>query len=124
MISLIGNLFEWFADQSLNLGIFLQTLIAKVGYTTLKLFYKNNLEEAERIIEATAVNTELTLLSKASELKDHAVSIGDWTEHHTVALNAIGNALLHECDWEQKDVHTYLKRVVESVPGLTYDEED
>ena len=60
------------------------------------------------------------MIKKASELKDHAIQVGDWTEHHTMALNAIGKALLEQCQWEEVHVHAYLKNVVESVPGLYY----
>ena len=78
------------------------------------------LNEVQRQIEFEAQQAELKLLSSASELKEHAVDTGEWTESHTEALNAIGNALLNDCNWEEQHVHDYLRRVVESEPGLQY----
>lgn len=86
----------------------------------MRKLYGDLLSEAEQAIELQAQSMELQLLSKASELKDNAIAIGDWTEHHTIALNAIGKALLEDCQWDEVHVHAYLKDVVESVPGLFY----
>ena len=53
-------------------------------------------------------------------MRDHAKDMGDWTEQHSDALEAVGNALLNECDWEEESVHQYLKQIVESIEGLEY----
>ena len=64
---------------------------------------------------------ELKLLNGASQVRDHAKETGDWTEDHTDAIMAIGNALIAELDWEEDYVHQYLREVVESIDGLEYD---
>ena len=122
-ISNVGSVFEWLADKTLSFGIFLQETVATFGMWTMNMLYKDKVEEAEQQIEAVAVKVELMLLSKISELKDHAVEIGEWTDHHTVALNAIAQALIDQCNYSKDDAHMFCKRVVESVPGLTYGEE-
>ena len=42
--------------------------------------------------------TELKLLGAASHVKEHAETTGNWTDSHSDALEAIGNALLNECE--------------------------
>ena len=77
-------------------------------------------EQAVMESEAKAVNDELSLLTTAGKIRDHAQEHGDWTEYHTEALNQIGEALLNECGWEENAVHQYLRQVVESIEGLEY----
>ena len=121
-IELIGNISEWLADACLTIGIFLQTAVARVGYKTTAWIYPKNLQEAEKQIETAATNIELSVLFKVTELKEHAIRTGEWTESHSEAMNALGNALVNECDWKEDDMHSYIKKVVESVPGLRYGE--
>ena len=65
-----------------------------------------------------------TLLASANQVRDHARETGDWTDRHTEALNAIGDALMMEAGWEEDSVHQYLKGLVESIEGLEYGTED
>lgn len=69
-------------------------------------------------------NLELKLLSGATQVRDHAKETGDWTDDHTEAIMAIGNALVAEMGWEEDYVHQYLREVVESIDGLEYGVED
>ena len=64
---------------------------------------------------------ELRLLAAASQVRDHAEETDDWTEQHTEAIAAIGDTLLNELGWEEDNIHRYLREVVESIDGLTYD---
>lgn len=122
----------WVLDQSV--GLFariiaylagtLRWLVAKSGQFLMEKLTPDQFNEVQRQIEFEIQQTELKLLSSASDLKEHAVDIGEWTESHTEAINAIGNALLNDCNWEERHVHDYLRRVVESVPGLHYDQAD
>ena len=66
---------------------------------------------------------ELKLLASASQVRDHAKSMGDWTDHHSDAIEAIGEALVGELGWEEDHVHQYLREIVESIDGLEYDVE-
>lgn len=63
---------------------------------------------------------ELELLSNASQLKKDALQNGEWTNDHTQAIQAIGNALINQCGWDEDHVHQYLREVVEEGTGLTY----
>lgn len=99
-------------------------LIANIGRQLMKLLTPDQLAEVEGQLELETQQTELELLATASQLKEHAVENEDWTDQHTEALNAIANALLNECDWEEEAVHGWMRRMVESVPGLMYGEGD
>ena len=122
----------WVLDQSVNLFArivayvagALRWLVAKTGQFLMEKLTPEQFNEVQRQIEFETQQAELKLLSSASDLKEHAVDIGEWTESHTEALNAIGNALLNDCNWEEQHVHDYLRRVVESVPGLQYGHQD
>lgn len=109
------------------LGSLSRTGIAKLGVYLMKRIDEERWEEqlieeeAQLALEQQA--TELELLTNATKLKEHALENGDWTDEHTYALNAIGNALLNDCDWDEDSVHQYLKDVVESGTGLTYGRE-
>jgi len=122
----------WVLEKSLGIwvgvSIFLNTWakvgVAKFGVVLMNLAMPGEVdrmvEEEEAKQEFDQQNTELNLLSTATKLKEHALETGDWTDHHSEALNAIGNALLNECNWEEAHVHQYLKDVVENGTGLTY----
>ena len=109
------------------LGNLFRTGVAKLGVYLLQKIdeerYITQMEEEEARLDLEQQATELELLSKATQLKEHAIKNGDWTDSHTEALNAIGNALLNDCDWDEDDIHRYLKEVVESGTGLTYGRE-
>lgn len=98
--------------------------IANTGKILMKTLTPEQFAEVESKLELEAQQTELELLATVSELKEHAVEQGAWTDDHTEALNAIGNALLNECAWDEQHIHDYMRRVVESVPGLEYGQGD
>lgn len=109
--------FLWLADLS-------KVLLAKGGIFLLNLIdadlFAEKVAEEEAQKELERMNSELELMSNATKLKEHALETGDWTDQHTIAIEAIGNALLNECDWEEEDVHRYLREVVETDTGLSY----
>ena len=88
--------------------------------------YTNMLEteEQEQGSELQMQSLELRLLASASQVRDHAKETDDWTDRHTEALNAIGDALIAEAGWKEENVHHYLKGVVESIDGLEYGTEE
>lgn len=122
----------WLLDKSLVITVGLLVFLnawSKVGAAKLGVLLMNLampgemdrlVEEQEAQEELEQQATELELLSNATKLKEHAMKIGDWTDDHSEALNAIGNALLNECDWDEEHVHQYLKDVVENGTGLSY----
>lgn len=71
--------------------------------------------------DTMAMNMELQLLEAGYKVRNHAKDIGDWTDHHSEALQAVGDALLNECGWTEAKVHTKLQEIVESIDGLEYD---
>ena len=74
--------------------------------------------------ELEVQSIELRLLASAVQVRDHAKETNDWTDRHTEALNAIGDALILESGWEEDAVHQYLRSLVESIDGLEYGLED
>ena len=99
-------------------------LIANIGTFLMEKLTPAQFAEVQGQLQLSNQQTELQLLATAAELKDHAVENEEWTDNHTEALNAIANALLTECDWEEESVHGWMRRMVESVPGLSYEEGD
>ena len=105
--------------------------IAKTAYALMKVIDKEACEQYEAMIEMATPSrelevqqTELHLLDAASKVKVHAETTGNWTDDHSDALEAVSNALLNECDWEEDDIHSYMKRLVESIDGLEYGTEE
>ena len=85
--------------------------------------YNNMIESQENTSELQQQSTELQLLGSALQVRDHAKDNEDWTDRHTEALNAIGDALIAEAGWQEESVHAYLRDLVESIEGLQYGEE-
>ena len=102
----------------------LKWLVATIGHAIMMNLDAERVDtveaEAEMESEAKAVNDELSLLTTAGKVRDHAQETGDWTDYHTEAINQIGEALLNHCEWEEEAVHQYLRGVVESIEGLEY----
>lgn len=104
-----------------NVGYFLMKLIDKKRVTVYEQMMEQNVGEEPTELESQAM--ELRLLASASQVRDHAKETDDWTDRHTEALNAIGDALIVEAGWQEDSVHQYLKGLVESIDGLEYGEE-
>ena len=102
----------------------LKWLVASIGHALMMTLDGAKVdaveEEAQMESEAKAVNDELSLLTTAGKVRDHAAEHGEWTDYHTEAINQIGEALLNHCEWEEDAVHQYLRSVVESIEGLEY----
>lgn len=70
-------------------------------------------------------NLELKLLSAVSDLKAHAEENDEgWTENHTEALNAVATSLVEELGCDEDEVFGYMRRIVESIPGLEFGLDD
>ena len=120
---------DWIHSKFLFVHVFLYGLVrvamASVGYFLLNLIDKKKTVAAEELVENAQElklqQLELRLLAAASQVRDHAEETDDWTEQHTEAIAAIGDTLLNELGWEEDNIHRYLREVVESIDGLTYD---
>lgn len=111
----------------------LKGVLGKVGYSAMKMIDKERclqvesmqMQMEEQVTEdGTTVlqlqHLELELLSSCHRLRDHASENGGWTREHEIALEAVGNCLIDDMQWEEDDVHRYMKELVESVDGFEY----
>ena len=81
--------------------------------------------EEEGYTELERQTLELKLFSAVSDLKAHAEEDEDgWTDRHTEALNAVAASLVEELGCDEDEVFAYMRRVVESIPGLSFDLEE
>lgn len=106
-------------------------VVGTIGYFLMKAIDPKTLAVYEQLNtgedepnELEQQNMELRLLASAVQVRDHAKETDDWTDRHTEALNAIGDALIVEAEWEEEAVHQYMKSIVESIEGLEYGTED
>lgn len=100
--------------------------VATVGYWIMKKVDEPrcSMIEAEAEVdpeELTRQGMELKLMESSYKVRDHARETGDWTDHHTEAIEAIGTALLLDIGWDERAVEQHLKSVVESIDGLSMD---
>lgn len=103
-----------------SVGYFLMNIIEP----TLLKTYTSVLEQQDEGNELETQQLELRLLTSAAQVRDHAKETGDWTDHHSEAISAIGEALVSQLDWEEDSVHQYLREIVESIDGLEYSVEE
>ena len=108
----------------------LLTILGNTGYFLMKTIDAKRLELYNQVLEPDTGGElhrqaiELRLLASAGQVRDHAKETDDWTDRHTEALNAIGDALIAEIGWQEESVHQYLKSLVESIEGLEYGTEE
>jgi hypothetical protein len=118
--------FAFFSAIPLTLGKAARVSVANVGYFFMKAIDPVRCKIAEVENEADPVelktqSMELQLLESSYKVRDHAKEIGDWTDHHTEAIEAIGNALLLDVGWDEESVEHHMRTVVESIDGLEFD---
>ena len=116
VFGLPAALFLWLAAAS-------RITIAKIGYVFMRTIDANRCEmiEAEANadpFELERQTMELKLLESSYKVRDHAQETGDWTDHHTQAIEAIGTALHAEIGWDEEAVMQHMQDVVHSIPGL------
>lgn len=99
---------------------FLVWVIGNVFATVLSWIDAERVEHAEHVAEQYPLAMELEILGAVSSVKEDALGQKKWTERHSIALNILGNRLFNECDWDEDRIHDYMRRVVESIPGLGY----
>lgn len=93
----------------------------------LYLIDKDRLKYAEEVHRQSTISTEFKILANVLKVKEDALSKKVWTQNHAIALNNLATKLYHECDWQEDQIHGYMKEIVESIPGLIYvtsDEDD
>ena len=110
----------------LSIQAFVRKSIATAGYVFMVRIDPVRCKAAEAEAdtdpgELERQGMELKLIQSAYKVRDHAKETGDWTDHHTEAIEAIGNALLLDMGWDEESVQDHLRSVVESIDGLTMD---
>jgi len=105
------------------LAAFFRVNIAKVGYVLMRVTDARRCEIIETEANADPFELEmqtmeLKLLDSSYKVRDHAKEIGDWTDQHTEAIEAIGTALHTELGWDEDSVMDHMQSVVQSIPGL------
>lgn len=100
--------------------------VANVGYFFMRRIDPTRCKVAEVQAETDPAELqrqgmELKLLESSYKVRDHAQETGDWTDKHTEAIEAVGNALLLDLGWDEQAVEQHMKAVVESIPGLEFD---
>ncbi len=105
-IEAISNFFVWIAGN--------------IFATILSWIDSERVQHAEQVAEQYPLSMELEILGAVTSVKEDALDKKKWTEQHSIALNILGNRLFNECDWDEERIHDYMRRVVESIPGLGY----
>lgn len=119
IVTAVANLVVW-AVGGIN------GFLGRSGYALMHAIDKDRLKMYEDMMNPEAAaelhlqGLELKLLGAAQQVRDHAKETGDWTDSHTDAINAVGEALVVEAGWQEENVHVYLKEIVESIDGLEY----
>ena len=131
LFNVIAQVFAWQIAAVTWSSNLLLGILGNTGHFFMKVVdskrldvYTELLESQEQGSELQKQSMELRLLASANQVRDHAKETDDWTDRHTEALNAIGDALIAEIGWQEESVHQYLKGLVESIDGLEYGTED
>lgn len=112
--------FEFFVNVHVTLSDWVLRGVAHSFKFLLWLIDRKRTDYTEQVVLQSDMSTELEILMMVSKVKEDALNIGFWRENHSMALNELGSRLYNECDWEEEDIHRYMRMVVESIPGLTY----
>ena len=99
-------------------------VLQSVARTLMALIDSERTEHNRLTTEQQDGLSELSILGRATQVRDDALARKVWTMGHTIELNRIGFALVNQYGWEPARVHSYLRGVVESIPGLAYDGTD
>lgn len=91
-------------------------MITAFSNSTLRIIDKDRMNHAESTVDQYETISELQTLTNIEQVKNDAISIGEWNEDHEVKLNFFGNILCNEHDWEVEQVERYLHAVINEGP--------
>lgn len=114
---MIGNAVTSFIGGIFN---FVSITISASAATLLKSIDLKRFQYSALMLDQYAELNELDLLIKINQVRDDALRQRTWTMMHTIAMNKLGTALNVQCGWPPARVHSYLKPVIESIPGMVY----
>ena len=109
--SLIGEAIKDIADTLIVINGLASNMI-------LKLIDKERVEHAEMIHQQIEDISELSILKTINEIRNEAMTDGQWNEQHENKLNILGTILANEYDWEVEQVERYLYEVIETGPSI------
>lgn len=112
-----GDLLSYGVESVSNFFVW---IFAHAFRFALWLIDSERVDHAEQVIDQYVISRELEILGAISHVKENALNAKVWSENHSKALNILGNRLFQECDWDEERIHDYMRRVVESIPGLGY----
>ena len=113
----LGELIGYGIEAVFNFSVW---ITGNIFATILSWIDSERVEHAEHVAEQYPLAMELEILGAVTAIKEDALDKKKWTEQHSMALNVLGNRLFNECDWDEERIHDYMRRVVESIPGLGY----
>ena len=123
--SVVGFVFVSLIQASARISGALLHIIDEERLMVYSAFNEAAENEEEGYTELQRQGLELKLFSAVSDLKAHAEEDENgWTENHTEALNAVAVSLVEELGCDEDEVFAYMRRVVESIPGLSFDLEE
>lgn len=120
LIEVLSAILQFFINVHTTLSDWLLRGVAHTFKFILWLIDSKRTKYTEEVILQSDISTELEILMMVSKVKEDALNIGFWLDNHSMALNELGSRLYNECEWEEEDIHRYMRMVVESIPGLTY----
>lgn len=113
----LGELIGYGIEAVFNFSVW---ITGNIFATILSWIDSERVKHAEHVAEQYPLAMELEILGAVTAVKEDALDKKKWTEQHSMALNVLGNRLFNECDWDEERIHDYMRRVVESIPGLGY----
>ena len=113
----LGELIGYGIESVFNFFVW---ITGNIFATILSWIDSERVKHAEHVAEQYPLAMELEILGAVTAVKEDALDKKKWTEQHSMALNVLGNRLFNECDWDEERIHDYMRRVVESIPGLGY----
>lgn len=94
-------------------------VVANISKFCLYIVDKNRLETIQASNDQSEILTEFQVLAMVEKVKQDAIA-NDWTNQHSMAIQQLSARLYHECEWPLHKIHSYMKSIVESIPGLSY----
>lgn len=124
VFDIIVNGFRAIVNISLELQAavanFLIAILEGIFEFMLSLIDKERVHHTQQVIDQEEINNELQILISVAKVKENVLEVGEWKIEHSEKMNRLCTKLYNECDWSMSKIHGYMRGVVESIPGLSY----